>query len=706
MLNGLSYIPSFFLRPVRLFQTYDRADFRPDLIAGLTVAIVLLPQAIAYAMIAELPPQVGLYTAVVAAIVGGLWGSSNHLHTGPTNTVSLLVLSILSPIVMPGSPEFIAIAGLMAIMVGIFRLTMGLARLGMLVNFVSDSVIVGFMAGAGILIGVNQVRHLLRLEFPSFAALTDTIQNIFAYLPEAHWPSLGLGLGVMLLIILLRRFSPKLPSPLIGIILASVFVWLLDLDQQGVKVVGELPRGLPPLTKLPRLNINLIGQLSTGVLAVGMIGLVEAMSIARSIASQTGQRLDSNQEFVGQGLASMMSGFFSGYTTSGSFVRSAVNYTTGAKTPLAGVFSGLMVLLAMLVLAPLAVYIPRTALAGILIVTAAGMIDRREMVRIWHGARGDAIIMVVTLLATLLLPLEFAVLTGILFSLARYLMKTSEPKVQVVLPDSEFKHILPQPSKEPCPQLGIVEILGDLYFGAVNHVEYIIHKNLAQHSEQRFLLLRMHSVNHCDISGIHMLETLLRTYRERGGDLFLTQVREPVHLLMKSTGFYDHLGADHFLPQDEAISHIFYKILDPAICIYECNVRAFKECQNLPKQTYQLDIPLQTEIPPETVADISPQELWQKLCNGQTPPMVIDVREPREFKRGHIPEARLIPLPEMLSDPPNLPDDQEIVFVCRGGRRSTRVTHSLQRKGYQNVRVLRGGMLAWEAAGLLQAVEL
>jgi SulP family sulfate permease len=216
----------------------------------------------------------------------------------------------------------------------------------------------------------------------------------------------------------------------------------------------------------------------------------------------------------------------------------------------------------------------------------------------------------------------------------------------------------------------------------------------------------MHSVNHCDISGIHMLEALLRTYRERGGDLFLTQVREPVHLLMKSSGFYDHLGADHFLPQDDAISQIFYRILDPAICIYECNVRAYKECQNLPKQTYQLDFPLQTEIPPESVADISPQELWQRLCNGQTPPMVIDVREPREFKRGHIPEARLIPLPQMLSDPPDLPDDREVVFVCRGGRRSTRVTYTLQRKGYQNVRVLRGGMLAWEAAGLLEAFEL
>ena len=197
----------------------------------------------------------------------------------------------------------------------------------------------------------------------------------------------------------------------------------------------------------------------------------------------------------------------------------------------------------------------------------------------------------------------------------------------------------------------------------------------------------------------------MRLCREQGGDLFLMKVQQPVFEFMESTGFYDRLGIDHFLMEDYVIGHLFQKILDPAICIYECHVRVFKECQNLPKQTYPADIPLHTDIPPDTIANISPQELREKLVNGDTRPLVIDVREPREFKRGHIPQAQLIPLPKILSDIPDLPNNREIVVVCRGGRRSTRATYMLQNKGYQNVRVLQGGMLAWESAQLLEAVD-
>ncbi len=707
VLASISYIPFYFLQPIRFFKTYDRSNLQPDLIAGLTVAVVLLPQAIAYALIAELPPQMGLYTAIIAAIIGALWGSSNHLQTGPTNAASLLVLSILLPIAAPGSPEFLAAAGLMAVMVGVFRLAMGLARLGILVNFVSDSVIVGFTAGAGVLISINQLRHLLRLDFPSSPGLIDTAQNLLVHLLETHWPSLILGLGTILLIILLQRLTPKLPGPLIGIVAASAVVAVLGLDQQGVKVIGQLPRNLPPLTQLPLFDLELIGQLSTGALAIGVIGLVEAMSIARSITSQTGQRLESNQEFVGQGLANIACGFLSGYTGSGSFTRSAVNYKAGGQTPLASIFSGLFVLVAMIVLAPLAAYVPRTALAGVLIFTAYGMVDRQEMVRIWRGTRGDTIIMVATLLATLLLPLQFAVLTGILFSFARYIMKTSIPHVYAVAPDDTFRHFVQQqPDQAPCPQLCIIKISGDLYFGAVSHVEEVINQHLTKHPEQRFLLLRMQGVNQCDLSGIHMLEAIVRLCRERGGALFLMKVQKPVYDFMQSTGFCDQLGADHFLVQDEAIEYLFRKILDPAVCIYECNERVFRECQNLPKRTYPLDIPLHTDIPADSIASISVQKLRQKLRNGDPPPLVIDVREPYEFKRGHIPQAQLMPLPKILSDTSDLPDNREIVLVCRSGRRSTRAAYMLQNKGYHDIRILRGGILAWEAAALLEAIDL
>jgi SulP family sulfate permease len=359
----------------------------------------------------------------------------------------------------------------------------------------------------------------------------------------------------------------------------------------------------------------------------------------------------------------------------------------------------------MFVLSSLAAYIPRAALASMLIIAAYGMIDRKEMTRLWRGARGDALIMTMTLLATLFLPLQFAVLAGILMSLGYYIMKTSTPRVHSVLPDETFKHFKYQPNKSPCPQLGIIKISGDLYFGAVNHVEEAIRQTLARNPRQRFLLLRMHGVNHCDISGIHMLESLTRACRDGGGDLFLMKVQRPVYALMESTGFCDQLGRDHFLPEDLAIEYIFHKILDPAICIYECDVRAFQECQNLPKRSSSQVIPFTPFVPSNGVADIAPQELWQKLIRSDTPPLVIDVREPREFKQGHIPKAQLIPLPELISQKPDLPSDREIVLVCRSGRRSLRAAHLLKGENGADIRILRGGMLAWEAAKLLEAVD-
>jgi sulfate permease, SulP family len=467
-----------------------------------------------------------------------------------------------------------------------------------------------------------------------------------------------------------------------------------------------MPVDLPPFSIPPLFNFELINQLAMGSLAVAAIGLVETISISRSIATQTDQRLDSNQEFVGQGLANIASGFFSGYACSGSFTRSAVNFKAGGQTPFASVFAGLFVLLAMLVMGPLAAYLPRAALAGVLIVIAYDMVDQAEIRRIWRGARGDAVIMLATFLATLLLPLEFAVLIGILLSFAVYIMKTSVPRVFSVVPDAEFEHFIEQQPVHPsCPQLGILKISGDLYFGAVSHIEEAIHRHLDSHPEQRFLLLRMHGVNQCDFSGIHMLEAVMRSCHDRHGGLYLMKVQQSVLELMQTTGFYDRLGADHFLPEEFAVDYLFQKVLDPAICIYECNVRVFKECQNLPKQSYGGELPLHTDIPAGAVAGITPQQLWQKMHNDGSQPLVIDVREIREFQRGHIPNAKLIPLPNILTDTSELPQDQEIILVCRGGRRSTRATYLLQNRGYKNVRVLQGGMVAWEAADLLEAID-
>jgi len=711
----LSPVAQYLTRPYRLFRDYDPANLKPDLVAGITVAVILLPQAIAFAIIAELPPQMGLYAAVLGALVGALWGSSNQIHSGPTNAISLLVASSLSAVVAVGTPQFAVAAGLMAVMVGIFQLVMGLARLGMLVNFVSHSVIVGFASGAGILIAIKQMSPLLGIQFEAHNIL-ETVVGVGTNIPDSHLPTTIIGVGTIIVMLIIRRVNRRLPAALITMVLASIVVFIFRLNEQDVAVIGQLPTGFPPLAGLPLFNLDLIARLSAGALAVGAIGLVETTAISRSVAAQTGQRLDSNQEFVGQGMANIFMGLFSGYAGAGSFSRTAVNFKGGARSPVAAIFSGVFVLIAMFTLGPLAAFLPTAALAGVLIITAYGMIDKAEIRRIWQSHPGDAAIMVLTLAGTLFLEIEFAVLLGILFSLALYILRTSTPRVHAVLPDESFKHFVYQPDKEHCPQLSIIEIRGDLYFGAVNYIEEFILDYAERHPEQRYLLLRMHRVNNCDFSGIHMLENVVRTYRDRGGDVFLVRTNYRVRQICASSGFDKYLGEDHMLGNDAAIAHLFYRVLDPAVCIYECPVKVFKECQNLPKRVELAGIPLEQDIQPESISTVSPETLWHQLhrngesgavsANGASKrPFVIDVREPREFRQGHIAEAELMPLSTILAEEIKVKPDQHIVLVCRSGRRSRRAAAALQNIGCKEVQVLKGGMLAWEAAGLLEAID-
>jgi len=471
MIANLIQELKYFGRPVVILRSYQREYLRPDLIAGLTVAVVLIPQAIAYALIAELPPQTGLYAAIVASIVAGLWGSSHQLHTGPVNAVSLIVLAALLSVATPGTPEYLLIAGLLAVMVGLICVLLGLARLGVLVNFVSDSVIIGFTAGAGILITVNQLRHLLRLNVSSSPELAETLEQIGIQLPETHWPSLLLGASTIFMILIIRRINPKLPGALLCLVLAGIIFAVLGLGTQGIKIIGDLPRGLPPLNQIFPIPAGLIPQLSTKALAITAIALVESMSIARAIASQSHQRLDSNQEFVGQGLANIASGIFSGYPTAGSLTRSAVNFQSGARTSLSSVIAGLIVLLSVLLLGGYAGFIPLPALAGVLILTAISLVNKDEILRVWHGSQGDRLIMVATFLATLLIPIEYAVLIGVLLSVGYYLLQTSTPHIRSVLPDSNYEFLYPDKGGDQCPQLSIVELMGDLYFGAVHQIK-------------------------------------------------------------------------------------------------------------------------------------------------------------------------------------------------------------------------------------------
>ncbi len=696
----------YLARPLTLFRGYDAGNLRPDLLAGITVAVIALPQAIAFALIAQLPPQMGLYALIVASIVGALWGSSNQAHTGPANAISLLVFGSLASLAAIDEGERLLAAGMLAVLVGLFQLALGLGRLGVLVNFVSHSVIVGFSTGAGVLIALQQLRPIFRVPAEGdsiIVRLWDLIQN----LPETHLPSFAIGGGAILLLLVMRRLNPKLPADLIALILASLAVFLFNLDQHGVDSIGSLPRSLPPLANLNQLDFDIIQKLLAGTIAVGSIGLVQTAAVSRSMATQTRQKLDSNQEFVGQGLANIAAGFFSGYPGAGSFARSAVNFRAGAKSPMAAIFSSLFVIIIMLLFAPMAIYLPTAALAGILIVTAVGMIDLAEIKRIFAGAPGDAAIMVVTFLGTLFLNLEYAVLLGILLSFFLFVKKTSAPRLLFVTPDLKFQHLTPIDDEERCPQLSILDIQGDLYFGAVSAIEETIHDHLERHPDERFLLARLHSVNQVDFSGIHALESIVKMYRDRGGDLFFMRAHGDVHEVMERTQFVDFMQPQNFLEEGYAIEYLFYHILDPAVCIYECPVKIFRECQNLPKHQLATGAGLNAAYLNQTVQHISAKKLHDWLSQEERErPAVIDIREESEYRHGHIPQAESHPLTKLLSgEPLKMPANQPIVLVCRTGRRSRRAATLLKEQPFANVSILNGGLLAWKSAHYLEAVD-
>lgn len=698
--SGLAF---FLSRPWRIFRSLRREDLPADLIAGFTVAAVAIPQAIAYASIAELPPHYGLYTAAIAAIVGSLWGCSRFLASGPVNATSLLVLPILLAVAVPGTPEFLVAASLIAVLAGLLRIVAATLGFGALETFASRSVLLGFTAGAAIHIAFGQVRHLLGLDVQAMPELYHTVAAIFTNVGQANPFSLAVGAGALILVVALRKLlGPRFPAALASITVTAVAVALLSLESKGVRIVGAIPRSLPPPSwiatgMLP--DLQMIRGVVVGSMAVAALGLIEAVAAAQTLARITGDRLNPNQELFGQGMANVAAGLFSGYPCSGSFTRSALAHQSGARTHLTGVFTGLIVLTGMLLLAPYVGRIPRASIAGVLFVVAWRMIDREGIRRVFRTSKGETAILVVTFGATLVLPLDFAVLAGVVFSLAFFVIRSSLPRVVSVVPDATFRHLIHDPERPACPQLGIVNIRGPLFFGAVHHVEAELRQHRDRNPGQKLLVLRLHSMDFCDLTGIEMLEATVKDYRRLNGDVFVVRPRRPVLATMIKSGFLDEtLGCDHILGQEGTIEFLFEKRLDPSVCIYECEHRVFAECQALEKHPYDAKLPpapAQLEFHDQLV----PLERFQEIASDPGT-LVFDIRERGEYRRGHVPGATLLPLRLLLDEAPRLPRDRPLLLVCRSGRRSSRALHMLADLGFTNVHGLVGGILAWQAAGL------
>jgi SulP family sulfate permease len=562
----------------RVTPTTLRADF----IAGLTGAILALPQGVAFATIAGMPPQYGLYAGMVPAIIAALFGSSWHLVSGPTTAASIVLFSALSKHAAPGSAEYVQLALTLTMMVGLIQLAMGLARLGSLVNFISHSVVIGFTAGSALLIIASQMKHFFGITIAGGGHFHQMVYAVVSQWANFNPYVVAVGCTAMFSGVLVRRFIPRIPYMLVAMVGGCVVAFGLSRtfgpEVAKIPMVGALPASLPPLSA-PHFTLDTIRILVPVALATTLFALTEAVSIARSLAAKSGQELDGNQEFVGQGLSNIVGSFFSGYASTGSFNRSGLNFEAGAKTPLAAIFAGSLLMVVALVVAPYATYLPNAAMAGILFLVAWGLIDFHHIRRILKTSKSESGILIVTFLATLFLELEFAILFGVSLSLMLYLNQTSHPRVLNRVPDPH--HPLRAFSSDPllpeCPQLKIIRIDGSIFFGAINHIREQLQLLFRSSPHQKNYLLIFSGVNFLDLAGADFMVDLIKKEQGQGEKLYFCELKKPVLDALHQSGSADVIGnANVFELKNEAIAAI-YQRLDREIC-GRCQARIFLEC--------------------------------------------------------------------------------------------------------------------------------
>jgi SulP family sulfate permease len=572
---------------LRWWPLVTRATLRADVLAGLIGAIVVLPQGVAFATLAGLPPQYGLYAAMVPTVIAALWGSSLHAVTGPTNAVSLVVFATVAPLAAPGSPEYVGLVLTLAFMSGCIMLALGLARLGVLVNFISHTVVVGFTAGAGMLIVASQLATFFGIAIPRGASFLQTLASFARHVPDIQ-PFVLLVGGVTLGSgLLARRFLPKLPYMLVAMAVGAATAYALNATlgeaRTGIRTLGALPSAIPQLSH-PQFSLDAARSLLGIALAVTLLGLTEAVSIARAIALKSGQRIDGNQEFVGQGLANIAASFFSGYPASASFNRSGLNYEAGARTPLAAVFAAVLLGAIVLAVAPLVAYLPLAAMAAILFLVAWGLFDFAAMRGIARTSRSETAVLAVTFAATLLLNLELAILAGVALSLVVYLARTSRPHMRTVLPDPAHparKFTEYAPGMKECPQAKLLRVEGSIYFGAVDHVAGHLDTLRSHAPEQKHLVLMAKSINFVDVAGTELLAHEAAQRRAAGGCLYFSGMRQSVRAALDRGGRITEIGPENvFASKREMIAGVFAR-LDRSVCA-TCTARIFEECARLP----------------------------------------------------------------------------------------------------------------------------
>ncbi|MBS9778338.1 MAG: SulP family inorganic anion transporter [Gammaproteobacteria bacterium] len=550
----LLWLPKIGLRSIKL-----------DFYAAITSAIFALPQGLAFALIAGLPPEFGLYAGIVAPIVSAFFGSSWHAVSGPTVATSIVIMSILSDFAVPQSPQFIGMVLILTFIAGCIQLILGVFRLGHIVDFISHTVILGFSTGAALLIIGSQLPAFFGVSFARQENLAMSLYQTYQHLTETNYFVLFLSLSTFMVGVLCRKYFKKLPYLLVAMVYGAIASAVMGVffESSGLEMVGALPDGLPTII-IPEITWFQTKELFASAIAIATLGLIQAVSISKTIATKTGQHIDASQEFVAQGMSNIACSMTSGFFSSCSFTRTGVNYSAGAVTPLSSIMASGLILLLLLFASNITSYLPTSSMSAIIIIIGWRLIDIAHIKKILKTSRTETTVFLVTLVSTLLLSLEFAIYSGMFLSLIMYLQKTSTPKVTQMTVDKldPYQRFIPMSSarEEFDPTLSIIRVDGSIFFGSVDHIRTTLERTNVLGQEN--ILLTFSGVNLIDISGAELLLLLKRKCNNAGGDLYLSSLSPEVRRYLLKSPYWEHLGGREniFNYKSEALTYVSQKI--------------------------------------------------------------------------------------------------------------------------------------------------
>jgi SulP family sulfate permease len=521
---------------------------------------MLIPQGMAYSMLAGLPPIYGLYASTIPLIIYAIFGTSRQLAVGPVAMVALLIATGVGHITEPGTEEFIALAILLALMVGLIQLLLGVFRLGFMVNFLSHPVISGFTSAAALIIGFSQLKHLLGIDLPRSSYVHEIIYQAAINIGQVNLATLLIGLAGIAIILVTKKLNKSIPGPLLAVVLGILVVYWIQLDQVGVRIVGEVPEGLPEFT-MPYWDWISIQLLIPPALTISLVGFMESIAVAKAIqARHKDYRIDANQELIGLGLANVVGSWFNSFPTVGGFSRTAVNDQAGAKTPIASMISAVLIILTLLFLTPLFYFLPQAILASVIMVAVFGLIDFKEAIHLWKTDRIDFYMLMVTFLTTLGLGIELGIMVGVVLSLAMVLYRSAYPHIASLgqVPGTHhYRNVDRFTDVVRRPEVLVMRFDAPLFFANANYFQDHLSKLVQQKGEDlKLIVLNAESMSGMDSTAIHMLNDTIVEYRNRGITVYLAAVIGPVRDTLYKSGLIKVIGEDNlFVHVNDAVAH-------------------------------------------------------------------------------------------------------------------------------------------------------